>query len=196
MANFYAVAEVIHRYPADAEEIAVIYPELLKDGLLSMEQDKRKALENCVVMPRVSSGKLGDKVIYQKVIEGFKQFAIKPEIFNFSIGSGMEVRGGFRRGGERLIRLDGMPTVCACIDVAGQCNIIFYEFQRFIECQGEFYAAFRYNGETGFFSLGTMEEAANSEAACLMCAYMYRGLVEPTKVSLQEYKEWPAQERF
>jgi hypothetical protein len=197
-AKFYALAEVVHTYPADAEEIAKAYPALAKEGLSSSAQDKTKARENRIMMPRVSSGKLGDKVICQKIDDSFKDSAIKPGIFNFAVyeenplfrEGEYTACGDFQNGDERLIRLFSNATVCACVDVGGQYNIIFYDFKKYIECDGGLYASFEYKGNYGFFTPGT-EEETRPAVVNILYAYMYRGLVEPVKLTTQEYKAWP-----
>jgi hypothetical protein len=195
-ARLWALCKVVNLYPRDADAISVKCPRLYKrfnEELSEAKKSKEKELSGRSYAPRASAGKLGDMVIMQKVIEDYRQLAIRAGTFQFSVADAdYGVYGDMRRLDDRALRIvDGMAA-CVCVEVSGQCNLIIYKYDGIVESDDGYYASFRYKEESGFFTPGNGELGGKFEKAeKILYTCMYMGLFLPVKVSREEYSAWP-----
>ncbi|MDR1639080.1 MAG: hypothetical protein LBT59_05225 [Clostridiales bacterium] len=191
-ANFYALVEALYTYPKDVSAMRARFPDFDRLGL-DREASKKKFLKNCEFMARIKMGKLGDKIVCQKLIERYPAYAIENSIFQFSLDPSenrLTVSGELVIGVSKQER--ELNVLATCISVDEKLNLIMYEFRSFIECQGEYFACFSFLEESGFFSLDKGVKGENWSAPMfLIQSYVERGMVSPVKVLPEEYWAWP-----
>ena len=196
--NFWAVAETVLSYPADAEKIKAEYPDLYnRECAADIIIEKRQLLAGAKELPYIREEcRIGDGIIHMPVEVTTAEISIPIGEFHFVAGKN-GYYGHLTRREKGRLRLNSLPMLCSLIEVNRRFKLLYYTTVGFVKCGDVFYAELKFARQSYFIdSLDTDllnfhdldYEAKYMDKNALACAgyLMFRNMIKPVIINEDE----------